>query len=216
MNIATLQFQSKSDMLPQYNVPILIKQVDPLLRDGLLKLVDEKTDEILSYPTPEPEKNANWLTSRLWYYNFLNFDSLYTRELKRIIRVNYTEYGKGIGINTDRKLYCQCWANKIYNDGRIIYWHNHAEAHGGAPEFYSYISGHLCLRVENTTTDYKSPFTKEVIQVPNVDCDMTMFPSFLQHQTSQNNAELPRVTIAFDLITEEVYNLLNNPNYIEV
>lgn len=216
MNITIFQFQSKSDMLPQYRVPLFIKQIDPLLRDGLIQLIDDKTEEILSYPSPDPENNKNWLTSRLWYYNFLNFSSLYTIELKKIIRMYYTEYGNALGIDTNRKIYCQCWANKIYNDGRIITPHNHAEAHGGAPEYYSYISGHICLRAENTTTDYKSPFTKEYIPLQNNNGDMTLFPSFLTHKTSQNLSNVPRVSIAFDLITEEVYNLLQNKNYVEI
>lgn len=216
MNITTLKFQSKSDMLPEYYLPILVKQIDSNLRNGLLELVEDKTEEILSYPTFDEEKNSNWLTSRLWYYNFLNFQSVYTEQLKKVIRENYIEYGNALRINTNRKIYCQCWANKIYNDGRIITMHNHAEAHGGAPEYYSYISGHICLRAENTTTDYKSPFTKEFISLDNINGDMTLFPSFVIHKTSQNHSTNPRVSIAFDLITEEVYNLLNNPNYIEL
>ena len=48
----------------------------------------------------------------------------------------------------------------------------------------------------------------------NPDTTMILFPSFVYHKTSENNSDVPRISIAFDLITEEVNTILKNKNFI--
>ncbi len=201
-------------MLPAIRIDVQITTIEEELRIGLLNLVLEKVDDILSYPCTNPDQDSTWLTSRLWHYNFLNYESEYTDQLKKFIRKSYESYCNALGIKPEKIVYCQCWANRVLNDGRPITLHNHAESHGGAPEYYSYISGHLSLQAIETTTDYKSPFTREFIQIPNKNGEMTLFPSFVDHKTSKNLSDVPRISIAFDLTTEEVYNILKNKNYV--
>lgn len=202
-------------MLPQFNVPVFFTKLDEETRIGLLDLINEKTEEILSLPCNNPERDKNWLTSRLWKYNLLQFESKHTKNLKKFITESYKGYASSLHIDIE-EVYCQCWANRVVNDGRPITLHTHTEAHGGAPEVYSYISGNICIQAENTSTFYKSPFTSEMIGIENEYGVLTLFPSYVPHCTSVNKSEKPRISIAFDLINTNVYNMLQNTNYVKL
>ena len=118
---------------------------------------------------------------------------------RKYFNVSYTE--KGIIITN--------------NDGRIITPHNHADAHGEAPAEYSYISGNISLQTENTSTFFAHPILNKKVyrEIPNINGELILFPSFMTHWTSQNLSVIPRITIAFDIITKEVYNMIDNTNY---
>jgi hypothetical protein len=92
--------------------------------------------------------------------------------------------------------------------------HHHAGLHGDSPVEYSYISGNLCLQTENTSTCFSHPISHIDIhrEIPNVDGELTLFPSFLSHWTLPNLSHNPRITIAFDIIKEEVFNMIDNTN----
>ena len=119
-----------------------------------------------------------------------------------------------IGLDSSKPVYIQCWANILYNNGRIIKPHNHANAHCNAPHEYCYVSGNISIVVENTSTFFMHPIFKDLsIEIPNVTSQLIMFPSFMTHASSENKSETPRITIAFDIITEEVYNMVDSYNY---
>jgi ectoine hydroxylase-related dioxygenase (phytanoyl-CoA dioxygenase family) len=49
--------------------------------------------------------------------------------------------------------------------------------------------------------------------IDNIPGEMILFPSYIVHWTDQNTSKTPRISIAFDIITEEVYNMIDNHNF---
>ena len=179
-------------------------------------VMTEKDNIIKNTKGHHDERDPEWLTARLWEYNFLDFDYPEVKELKEYIKTTFLEFSKQLG-HEPGKVYIQCWANIIKNDGRIITPHEHANAHAQAPGAYAYLSGNICLQAENTQTYYRNPLLCDMYGgITNVPGDMILFPSYVIHWTDPNYSSLPRISIAFDLITEEVYNMLNNTNYREL
>jgi hypothetical protein len=125
---------------------------------------------------------------------------------------------KSLGIEPEKKIYVQCWANILYNDGRVIDEHNHADAHCNAPFEYCYISGNLSVQTENTNTYFCHPILPRKYRIPvkNINSELILFPSFLIHATDGCITEKPRITISFDIITQEVYNMVDNKNFREL
>lgn len=92
-----------------------------------------------------------------------------------------------------RECYLWCWANVI-RKGESISIHNHSSCE------YSYISGNIHLDDYETVTKYFHPYERYTFNFPNVGGKMTMFPSYLFHETDEYHDETPRVSIAFDLL----------------
>jgi hypothetical protein len=210
-----LNFPSNSAMLPAFDISLHNSSIDVENCEQLVKVVLKEQPNIIAIKSKHSEDDPNWLTGKLWAYNFLDFDYPCVRYLKKFIYSNYLEYALFCSIDSSKPVYVQCWANIINNDGRIITPHNHADAHGGAPADYSYISGNISLQTENTSTFFAHPILNKKIyrEIANKNGEMILFPSFITHWTSQNLSNAPRITIAFDIITEEVYNMVDNTNY---
>jgi hypothetical protein len=179
--------------------------------------MDEEQRVLSTTNKPAHEPDPTWMTGRLWEYNLLNFEYPEIKELKEIIYQEYVVYMNSMGL-TPEPVYIQCWMNILRNNGRIISPHDHSNAHGEAPAEYSYMSGNIAIQTENTTTNFANPFLglNQYIEVPNKNGEMILFPSFVTHWTSQNKSETPRITISFDIITEEVYNMIDNHNFLKL
>ena len=210
-----LNFPSKSPMLPSFNINLFDIKLDVETTKQLAEVViAEETNIINNVKSSDPNDDQTWLTGKLWSYNFLDFDYPCVKQFNNFILNSYTCYMKEIGVDSSKPVYIQCWANILYNNGRIITPHNHASAHCDAPYEYSYVSGNISIVVENTSTFFAHPLFKDfVIDIPNVNGELIMFPSFITHGSSENKSETPRITIAFDIITEEVYNMVDNHNF---
>lgn len=214
----TLDYPTSSPFLPSLQVNLFKKELSPTLTKRLGEIILLEEQNILNIPAvqnPNPEWK-DWLTQRLYYYNFLNFDYPEVKELKSIISDTYSEYMKAVGL-VPPKTYIQCWANVIRNDGKNITPHTHINAHCNAPDDHSYLSGNICIQAEDTRTYYANPFVKEMfIGIQNNAGEMVLFPSYMLHWTDKNLSEKPRLSLAFDLITEEVYNIVDGKNFIEL
>jgi hypothetical protein len=220
-----LEFGTQSAMMPPIRVPIHISQydIDSTVSMGERILASEK--DILAIPVPEinakaswgsnyTERPDNWITARLPYYNFLDGNDEEVVAFRNFIHNSYLEYQKGLG-NPIFKVYVHGWVN-IIRQGEQITPHNHANAHVTAPEETSYISGNFCVRADNTSTNYRSPYIHNAWKsIPNNAGDLVLFPSFVFHNTSVNVATEPRLSLAFDIITEQVYNNLPD-NYKKI
>tara|TARA_B100000035_G_scaffold88754_1_gene74710 strand:- start:113 stop:769 length:657 start_codon:yes stop_codon:yes gene_type:complete len=143
----------------------------------------------------------NSLTSRANDYNLLDFKN--TKNLRESIKNFHELYLKIFQqeLGTD-KYYVQCWAN-VMREKEKIFPHRHSG------DGYSYLSGNLCMEVADTSTYYIHPFTDEPWESKNENGKMTMFPSFVKHYTDPVPAGQTRVTIAFDILTEEAYNVFS-------
>ena len=215
-----LNFPSKSPLLPEFNINLFNCYIDEDIRKQLKDVVLAEEANILSIPTPDNPNSGDWLTSRLWYYNFLEFKYDCVKDFHNFIYNSYKQYMSNIGVDSNNSVYIHCWANIIRRGGRTISAHHHANVHGNLkiPYFYSYVSGNICIDVQETSTFFAHPLLGSACgpaykEIPNKNAEMILFPSFMTHWVSENKNEQPRITISFDIVTEEVYNILNNINY---
>jgi hypothetical protein len=210
-----LKFVSKSFFLPAQSIDCWAVSIPSAGRLSEIVLLEEQN--ILDNTQPhDNEADPTWLTARLWQYNFLDLDYPEIQELKEFIRQQYVDYSTRLGY-VPGKTYIQCWANIIRDNQRCITPHEHACAHAQAPGEYSHVSGNLCLQADNTRTYYKNPVLPDMAApIDNAPGEMILFPSYIVHWTDQNTSKTPRISIAFDIITEEVYNMINNHNFREL
>ena len=210
-----LSFETKSPLLPGFSIKLHNSYLDEqIVRELTDVVVTEEHNILTKYPAREDEVDPTWLTSRLWHYNFLDFDYPCVKQLHKFIADQYIQFANQVGLDTTNKVYIQCWANLIKNNGRIIAAHNHSDAHCKAPSEYCYLSGNIPLQTENTKTYYKHPLFDNInYSIPNTNGEMILFPSFVVHWTDPNLSEKPRITLAFDIITEEVYNMVDAKNF---
>ena len=142
------------------------------------------------------------LTSRSKDYNLLEFDC--AGELRKDIRLLHDEFIEGLGFNFNGKIFVQCWAN-VMRKGQRIKKHCHGFGQ------YAYLSGHLCVQVNEdlypTSTHYYNPYAVEPWSSPNANNKMTIFPSWLKHDTDRVEDDVERITIAFDIFDESGYTI---------
>ena len=212
-------FTSKSVFTPTLNMAFGAFNMRQGMSEELAAVVLKEEPNILNKTTSPDINDSQWLTSRLWQYNFLDLDYDVVRELRSFIKNSYISYMNDLDIPT-QKVYIQCWANVIRNDGRRIVPHHHADGHSNDPnasQEYAYLSGNICVQTKDTNTYFQSPFlNKQVISVPNINGEMVFFPSFITHWTDTNINQSERITISFDLITEEFFNMVDGTNYREL
>lgn len=206
-----LDFESKSAFLPPFSIPLNVTKFDKFKE--IENLVLEKEQEILDKHKPYPETDSkDWLTNRLYEYNLLDYAEEYPvlLEFKKFIYESYVEYCNSVGAQVET-VYANCWANVIRNNGRTISAHTHSDAHIDAPLEYSYVSGNMCITAIDTKTHYANPFLpKRSYSVRNIPGELILFPSCVLHWVDQNLSDTPRISVAFDIVTEEVYNLPNS------
>lgn len=92
-----------------------------------------------------------------------------------------------------RPCYMWCWAN-VLRTGQKVDFHNHGSTQ------YAYLSGNIHLDDYETETKYYHPIERFTYNFPNVKGKLTMFPSYIFHDTDIYEQEEPRVSIAFDLL----------------
>jgi hypothetical protein len=137
----------------------------------------------------------NSMTSRSSSYNLLCWDE--ATELKKVIK----HYHDTImtKMHLDKKdVYCQCWAN-VMRDGEKIKPHRHSH------DEWTYLSGHLCIQTNNTSTYYIHPYSREPFGSRNETNKITIFPSWMEHYTDRYRGDQQRITIAFDLYTPDAF-----------
>ena len=136
---------------------------------------------------------SNSLTSRSCHFNILDWWG--TGSLRRWMRDGYEKYHN----IQDTPLYVQCWAN-VMRKGDQIKSHKHESRDGTSP--VKHLCGHLSVQVDGSTSTYYdgSP-------ILNKNGQMTFFPAHTFHWTDryENNSE--RITVAFDILSEEFYNI---------
>ena len=103
---------------------------------------------------------------------------------------------KNLNIEIPNAFSIMGWAN-VMRQGEKINPHLHSV------KPHSYLSGHVTIQCENTSTYYINPVNQlnepEVKQLKNVPGEITLFPSCMPHYTDTHNASTERITIAFDL-----------------
>jgi len=139
---------------------------------------------------------ANSLTARSNKYNLLNFDS--AASLKTAIKRTHDQFVTELGAPEPPVIYVQCWANVMRKGDQIA-----VHSHGTDP--YGYLSGHVCVQVNDTNTNYYNPYGGSPWDSPNEVGKITLFPNYLPHGTDKVEDDDERITIAFDIYTDEGY-----------
>ena len=214
-----LVFQGNPPLTPSVTVPGYLAQMQPGLDAELARAVLEEKQGILASTPNPPWGTTSWLSSRFACYNLLNIDREEFRCLESFIRQGYTDYMSSLGIPVE-PCYVRAWANS-YDRTTGLVWHNHFEAIAGVNgPIWSHVSGNVSIQTYGTCTWYLSPFLggvghdafgegydypSDVIGVENRNGECFFFPSWIVHRTEKNQRPEPRITIAFDIITEPAY-----------
>lgn len=168
------------------------------IRDTILK----RENEIINTHEYESDWNTglgkNSMTSRSSSYNLLDWEE--ADHIRDIIRNSHDNLVTTLDANMwEDKIYVQCWAN-VLRKGQKIKPHQHWNSQ------YTYLGGHICLDDYNTHTHYVNPYTKKTFKSKNEKGKVHLFPNWLEHYTDPYEGDDVRVTIAFDIITQIVYD----------
>jgi len=173
----------------------------------LSELVLKKEPEIIEkypptgfngeYSDGQTQLGSNSLTSRFYHFNVLDWDG--TDLVKESIRTGYEAYTGLI----DTPIYVKCWAN-VMRKGEQIKPHKHAERYKYREE--DYLCGHISVKVDGTTSTYYQ-VGSETFKFPNIDSMITIFPCYVYHWTDQYNGDSERITLAFDIKSEELFDI---------
>jgi hypothetical protein len=91
------------------------------------------------------------------------------------------------------------WANVMRKNEKI-------DSHIHSVNSNSYLSGHVNIQVDNTSTFYVNPVNvlnePTVVELKNKVGEITLFPSCMPHYTNKQTSDKERITIAFDLFCE--------------
>ena len=131
------------------------------------------------------------LTSRYFHFNVLKWFN--TKQLKKEIRKGYESYTN----LKNTPLFVQCWAN-VMRKGDRIKPHVHANQNISP---HHYLSGHLCVKVDGSTNTYYNG-----MPLCNVNGEMIFFPATTPHWTNVYMGDSERITVAFDIYSEEWFN----------
>ena len=131
------------------------------------------------------------LTSRFFHFNVLSWFN--TNQLRKEIRRGYESYTN----LKNTPIFVQCWAN-VMRKGDTIKPHTHMSENISSIHA---LSGHLCVKVDGSTNTYYNGNP-----ICNVNGQMVFFPSTMTHWTNTYLGNSERITVAFDIYSEEWFN----------
>ena len=138
---------------------------------------------------------SNSLTSRFCYFNVLSWFG--TRKLRKYIKAGYNDFNQV----DDNPVFVQCWANVMRKGDRIK---PHKHTHVMNLSSVHALSGHLCVNVDESTSTYY-----DGRPLCNVNGQMVFFPTTMTHWTNTYMGDSERITIAFDIYSEEWFNYVS-------
>lgn len=115
-------------------------------------------------------------------------------ELFTMVRTNYLEYIAKLGIPR-RAIYIHGWAN-VLRDGEWISKHRHITNEE------SYLAATYYLTTNSTSLYFENPLIGDMVGVTTEKKKLVFFPSWLPHWSDPVSDEGLRISIAFDLVTE--------------
>lgn len=192
----------QSHFSPQWNFYIV---EDIIFNDAQAELIKNiilnKEKEIVEshpyYGDGGTNLDSNSLTSRFPYFNLMKWDEPELDVLKIGIHNTYVKFLNELQIDR-RNTKIKSWAN-VLRKGQSIDYHAHSSS---GP--WSYISGHITISTEDTSTYYANPIiTTDVYKSENKVGKITLFNEYIPHWTDTYNGEKERITVAFDIFLSE-------------
>ena len=204
---------SKSNTYCGYSIPIISYPYDKHLQlnKDLVEIIDE-LDEFYKTTKADTSKNRDGgtKTKSILTHNFSKFNIFdrteyeSVRKFKQFVGDSYKHY-----IETYTKLdffsifpniHIQCWGNKI---GKFDYLNRHAHVGWFSDELELSSNYFVKSPGHETHTRYYSPMTlnkDEYTYTKNVEGHLTIFPSFVEHDTTANrSANNSRYTLGMDV-----------------
>ena len=136
------------------------------------------------------------LGARYKFFNFFKFEHPTAKVLQNFIRDNVKAFFEAFPKKFDTsQLVISCWYNVLRKWEKIGY-HVHADNFNMGESF---LSGHLVVACEDTHTHYYSMCGKVHWKIKNVPGSLTLFPSYVPHETEVHYGEHPRIMLAFDI-----------------
>ena len=200
--IKILQFKSEqfNPFAPHWDYllceTLLEQDLSPLKEEILLK-EKEIIDKYEFEDDWGTKLGRNSLTARSNKYNLLEFDN--AAPLREGIREVHDVFISELGLPYQESIFVQCWANVMRKNQQI-----QVHCHGFGP--HAYLSGHVCVQVDGTNTNYYNPYAVEPFSSENVNNKITLFPTWLKHGTDRWEKDGERITIAFDIMTHSGYH----------
>ena len=199
INIRDYEIKTYSDLVPNFNYKIYEANISNdfdfvYLKDYCLKLEQEIISKYPSGLDGNTKLGDKSLTSRYTFYSLFCFDEM--KPLAEIVRKHYDAYIFSLGKDKNHNTYCQSWVNVLRN-GEKMATHNHWAYN------YTYLSAHICVAANETNTNYYNPLSGERYSSSNIPGKLTIFPSWIFHDTSMVIDSDPRITIAMDFYTEQ-------------
>jgi hypothetical protein len=197
---------------PEWNYHMFEKIINDVDFKDVENYLLNKEQEILKInPTEKDGKvsdgytglGAKSTTARYDKYNVLKWDNKNIQKIKDNIVEFHNEILNYLKLPPVKELYVQCWVN-IMRNNEVIKPHIHTVQ----PDCY--LGGHICVKTNNTSTHYINPINQindpVVFSSKNEIGKMTLFNNNIPHYTDKVKDE--RITIAFDLATNQVNNEL--------
>lgn len=166
------------------------------LKHFILEFEKESLKKYPSYSDAGTGLGKDSLTSRYKYYNLLQIKE--TAYLKDVIRKSYDDFLSQLNLKSQGKIYVQCWAN-VLRKGQKITAHRHDLNN------YGYLGGHICVSTNNTSTYYVLPYFEKPYAIKNKNGMITLFPGWMEHYTDEVVLDEERITIAFDIKTQDTW-----------
>ena len=145
---------------------------------------------------------SNSLTSRHQAYNIFDWKEKEFQKLKEKVFNFHKIFLKQLNITFNKPLFFKGWAN-VLRKGQCIKTH----LHGIHP--HTYLSGHLVVQCNNTSTFYINPVNQLndpfVHEEKNQVGRLTLFPGCIPHYTNLHKGPDERITLAFDILLKEFY-----------
>ena len=119
-----------------------------------------------------------------------------TNYLKDQFKNKLDEYNTLLYNPIPKIYYSQCWYNVLRNGQKI-------EPHLHSTNENSYLSAHFTVQCDNTSTVYINPVNQlndpQIFEEKNEIGNLTIFPSYVPHYTTEHLSDTPRITIAMDV-----------------
>jgi hypothetical protein len=206
MKIINFKSKPKNNFFaPEWNYFLGEDFIKDINFNDLTKFLLSKKKQILELPNTFKNNKIsdgytglgkNSTTARYNKYNVLTWNNENIYKLKNNILNFYKNFIYFFKQELPKELYIQCWVN-FMNKGEKI----NAHLHSTSPN--TYLGGHVCVQVNNTSTYYINPINQinepETYQSENKIGKITLFQNNIPHYTDEHKFKEKRITIAFDL-----------------
>ena len=194
----------KTPFAPQWCYHIGYEFIKNVNFKKVAQIILKKEKQILKEFSPSTKSSVDGytglgkksLTSRYEHFNIFLWKEKEIQQLKKHVLDFHSRFLKEINIEGLSDFHLRGWANVMRKGEQIK-----AHLHSAQPT--SYLSGHICVQCQETSTYYINPVNQlnepYVKEIPNEVGQLVVFPTCVPHYTDTHQGNKERITVAFDL-----------------